>query len=303
MHPILFTIPVPDFLSESGLPIRAFGAMVAIGFLVGSHLLGKLAARYGDDPEGDPDRYAKITIWILVGVILGARLMYVGVEVGQELVAETPDPQSVGRSFLDEPLRMLAFWEGGLVMYGGFIGAVLLGMWSARREGVRPIHAFDLGVVAGFVGLAIGRVGCYLVGDDFGAIVPEAYASLPWPITLTVPDPLPEQSLFGEENRGQVLWATQNWMTINALILAAFAFWRLKHRRYTGQVCLWVVLLYAITRSVIESFRGDSVRGLWFGGAISTSQLVSLVAGAGALFFLIRFRGRRDAAPAGGAAA
>ena len=282
MHPILFTIPLPEFLSDSGLPIRSFGAMVAIGFLVGSHLLGNLAARHGDDPEGDPERYARITIWILIGVILGARLMYVGVEVGQELIAATPNPNSIGRKFLDEPSRMLAFWEGGLVMYGGFIGAVVLGMGAATREGVRPVHAFDLGVVAGFVGLAIGRIGCYLVGDAFGAIVPEAYASLPWPITLTVPDPLPEQSLFGDANRGQVLWATQNWMTINALILAAFAWWRLRNRRYTGQVCLWVVLLYAITRSAIESFRGDSVRGLWFGDTVSTSQLVSLIAGLGA---------------------
>ena len=132
MNPILFNLPFLD------IPIRAFGAMVAIGFLVGSHILGKLAERYGDDRENDPERYAKITIWILVGVIFGARAMYVVVEVLRELTAETPTTTSVGRAFLDSPLSMLAFWEGGLVMYGGFIGSIALGMWCARRETVRP---------------------------------------------------------------------------------------------------------------------------------------------------------------------
>src|SRR6185295_9639935 len=98
----------------------------------------------------------------------------------------------VGREFLSNPLKIFAVWEGGLVMYGGMFGAITFGMWAAKREKLRPLNALDIGMVAGFVGLAIGRVGCLLVGDDYGRVVPAKYAHLPFPITLRVPSPLPE---------------------------------------------------------------------------------------------------------------
>ena len=282
MHPILFKIP------GLGFPIRSFGVMLAIGFIVGSWLLGKLAERYGDDPKQDPARYSRITVWVLAGVVIGARLMYVVVEIcrGSE----------VGKEFLSDPFKVFAVWEGGLVMYGGMFGAILGGMWCAKREKVRALHAFDLGMVAGFVGQAIGRVGCLLVGDDYGRVVPEKYAHLPFPITLRVPSPLPEGSLFGTANEGKVLWATEPWMSAKALIVAFVCWQILRRRRYTGQVALWGVLLYAILRSAVEVFRGDEVRGVWFGGTVSTSQIVSAATGLAALVLIARNRDRRDPA-------
>ena len=280
MHPILFKIPGLDF------PVRSFGVMLAIGFLVGSWLLTRLAARHGDDPKGDPERYSQLTVWILVGVVLGARALYIVVEMGQG----TP----VGHEFRAQPWKMLAVWEGGLVMYGGLIGACTLGMWAARKSRLRVLHALDLGLVAGFVGLAIGRVGCFLVGDDYGKVVPQAWQHLPWPITLRVPDPLPEGCLFGEEHAGKLLWATENWMSAKALLIAFVGWQLLKRRRYAGQVSLVCLLMYAVLRGGIEFFRGDTVRGLWFGGAISTSQVISIAAGLLCVVLLFRNRGRRD---------
>lgn len=281
MHPIIVTI--------FGFPIRAFGLMVAIAFLVGSHILTRLAARFGDDPKGDPARYSQITVWVVVGVILGARLMYVIVEVS--------GGTEQGHDFLSHPWLILAIWKGGLVMYGGLIGGIALGMWSARRLGVRAIHALDLGLVAGFVGQSIGRVGCLLVGDDFGKQVPERFQHLPFPITLRVPNPLPPESMFGAENAGKVLWATEPMMSIKALIVAFIGWQILKHRRYAGQAALWMVLSYAILRSSVEMLRGDRVRGLWFGGAISTSQLVSIFAALIAIALLIKNRNTRNFLP------
>ena len=288
MYPILFTIPGVNF------DLPAFGAMVALGFIVGSHLLGKLSAKYGDDKENDPDRYAQITVWVLVGVVLGARAMYVIVEVLRELTAETPSTNSVGRAFLDDPLTMLAIWQGGLVMYGGLFGAAVGGMWCARRLKIRALHALDLGLSAGFFGLAIGRIGCLLVGDDFGAIVPEGSRELPFPITIQIPETLRAGSLFGAENAGQVLWATQPWMSINAVFLGLFGYWLLRRRKYVGQVSLILVLTYSIGRFIIENFRGDAIRGVWFDGAISTSQLVSIVIGTLAILLLLKNRGRSE---------
>lgn len=278
MHPILFELP-------GGFPIRSFGVMLALGFLLGSWILTRLVLRFSVDPERDVETYGAIPVWVLVGVVAGARLAYVAVEVAKG--------SQVGQGFVSDPFSVLFVWQGGLVMFGGMFGGMAAGAWCARRHRLPVAHAVDLGVTAAFFGQALGRVGCLLVGDDYGAVVPEAYRDLPFPITLRVPEVLPEQSLFGAENAGEVLWATQPWMTINALAIGLIALWLLGRRRYPGQVALVVVVLYSITRFVIESFRGDSVRGTWFDGAISTSQLVSIVAGAGALVLLVLLRKRR----------
>lgn len=284
MHPYLVSFDLP-FGSEP-FHLRSFGVMVALGFLLGAHLYQRIAAKYGDDPAEDPLRYSRITLWILIGVFAGARALYVIVEILRG--------SDTGHAYLSRPWLMLFFWEGGLVMFGGLIGACLLGTWSARREGVRPMHALDLGLTVGFVGQAVGRIGCLLVGDDFGARVPEHLRSLPFPLTIHVPDPLPPGSLFGAENAAQVLWATQIWMSLNALLLAFIAWRILRGRRYTGQVTLWLLFLYCVTRFVIEGFRGDTIRGVWFGGALSTSQLIALVAGLVLAALLFRFRRRVD---------
>jgi len=114
---------------------------------------------------------------------------------------------------------------------------------------------------------------------------------------VKVPSPLPDGSLFGAENAGQVLWATQPWMSLNALALGLVAWSILRKRRYTGQVTLWTLLLYSITRYVIEAFRGDTLRGIWLGGLASTSQIISVVAGVFAAAMLVRMRGRSDPLP------
>ncbi|HVQ26704.1 MAG TPA: prolipoprotein diacylglyceryl transferase family protein, partial [Planctomycetota bacterium] len=61
-----------------------------------------------------------------------------------------------------------------------------------------------------------------------------------------------------------------------ALAVAGVAYLVLKRRRYFGQVAGVVLIQYSITRAVIEMFRGDDVRGVWFGGAVSTSQIIAV---------------------------
>jgi len=172
---------------------------------------------------------------------------------------------SVGYDFIHDPIKIALIWEGGLVMYGGFFGAMLLAAWASRRRQLNPLNAFDTGLVAGFVGQAVGRWGCLLVGDDYGSVVPEGYRNLPFPITITVPslewlEANPE-SLFDKSLAGEVLWATQPWMSINALCVALVGWWVLKRRRWFGQVAVVILIHYSITRFLIESCRGESVRG------------------------------------------
>ncbi len=325
MHPVLFEIP------GIGFPIRSFGVLAAAGIFLGIYLWGRLLARYGDDPGKDPARGSQAALWIVIGVFVGARLMYVGVETARYLHAdvtpamerwleerrsatapplpveerETARDVAVGYDFLHDPIRILFLWQGGLVMYGGLIGGILAGAWSARRHGLDLWNSFDTALIASFVGLAVGRWGCLLVGDDYGKVAPERWQHLPFPITIRVPslewlNAHPE-SLFDHELAGKVLWATQVWMSVNALLVALVGWIVLRRRQRYGTAGAVMLILYAITRFGIEMFRGDSIRGIWFDGALSTSQIVSIGIGFAGLVLLVLRPGRR-LVPGGGQA-
>ena len=317
MHPVLFELPF-------GLPIRSFGVTVAVGILLGIWVWGRLAERYGDDPREDPQRISQVALWAVIGVLVGARLMYVAVETSRYLASDvtheeierarsasggmTPEERdealevAVGHDFLDDPFKVFLIWEGGLVMYGGLIGGILFGILSARSHGLKVWNALDTALIGAFIGLSIGRWGCLLVGDDYGGQVPPEWVDSFRPIhlagggeigpfTVRVPDAewlaANPESLFGRSLAGEVLWASQPWMSINAIVIALVGYLLLKRRTWCGQAAAFMIGHYAITRFVIEAFRGDEIRGVWFGG-LSTSQLVSVVGLGISIFLLVK---------------
>ena len=206
-----------------------------MGFLVGLTVVTKLAARYGNDPEKDPLNIADVSWWILIGVILGGRLAFVLVNF---------------KHYASHPGDILKIWEGGLVMYGGLILAVLLGVWKAKRLGMPAWQSLDYGLTAGFLGQAIGRIGCFLVGDDYGAPT-----DVPWAVTF--PEPLRAGSAFPPELSTVAVHPTQFYMMLKALALFGLGMWLLKRKRFHGQVALALMMGYAVLRFVVEMFRFD----------------------------------------------
>jgi len=229
--PELFTIPFLDF------PLRAFGLLVATGFLVGVSVGSKLAARHGSDLKNDPEKFADVSWWVLIGVILGARIAFVIVNA---------------EHYIDHPGDILKIWEGGLVMYGGLIGAITMGAIKANRLGMPKWQTLDYGITAGFLGQAIGRLGCLAVGDDFGAPT-----NLPWAISF--PDPLPTGSAFPAELSTVPVHPTQLYMSAKALSLFFLGKWLLNNKKFHGQVSAILLMAYAVLRYIIEFFRFDMV--------------------------------------------
>ncbi|MBL8694054.1 MAG: prolipoprotein diacylglyceryl transferase [Planctomycetes bacterium] len=238
MWPILFSIPGLQW------PVYSFGAMIAIAFFVGSLYLERLAQRFGDDPANDPAKYSSLALWLLFGIIGGGRILYVLVH---------PE-EFFGGSVVSSISAIVQIWNGGLVFYGGFIATFLIGMWKIRSYKLRRWHAADLGMIAGFLGLGIGRIGCLLVGDDHGRLCDP---SLPFPIAITIPDPIPEKSFFPAEWAGKTVYATQIYMMVNGFGLALLGRWLLGRRKFAGQVTFIMMGIYAVTRGIIEYFRGD----------------------------------------------
>lgn len=156
MYPVVFEI--------FGFPISSFGVMLAVGFLAGTWLTARRMAEMGLDPEGA----TTMLIYAMVGGIGGSKLYFA----------------------LDMWLRGdLPFFEAllsraGITFYGGLLGAITL-VWIGTRIHHIPTGPFFNAVcLAGALGQAFGRLGCFLVGDDYGR--PTA---LPWGIAF--PDGAP----------------------------------------------------------------------------------------------------------------
>src|SRR3990172_4508770 len=140
----LFRIPIPFIGSVA---IYGFGLMLVVGWLAGTWV-GSWRARR----EGLKVDIADLGFWMLIGGIVGARLFYV-VQHGQRF-----------GGLLD----FFKIWEGGLVWYGGVIGAVVTFIWQVRRKKLPAWKLCDVLAPAVALGMAFGRVGCFLNGCCYG---------------------------------------------------------------------------------------------------------------------------------------
>ncbi|HJT70822.1 MAG TPA: prolipoprotein diacylglyceryl transferase [Terriglobales bacterium] len=147
------------------IPINWYGFTFLLGFLIAARLVIKWAPQYSVPQQ----TVEGLLIWVFAGVLVGARLYYVA--------------QNDLNSYLAEPWRVLAVWEGGLAFFGGLFGATLAAYVYCRRTGLRFLTAADLFAPAIPIGAAIGRISCGLDGMDYGT--PTA---LPWGVVYTNPN-------------------------------------------------------------------------------------------------------------------
>lgn len=227
---------VPELFRIGDFSISTFGVMLATAFLVGTWITARRMAEEGLDPE----KATVILIYVMAGGIAGSKL-YFAVDV------------SLREGI---PFTSLLFARDGITWYGGLILATAVGAIGCRRNGI-PIKTFaDCTAVAGAVGQAIGRVGCFLVGDDYGAPT-----DLPWgvafprgaPPTL---DPVHPTQLY------EIAW----------LLCVAALLWKRRHRSpfLFGEY----VALNGLGRMVIEIWRVNPKMALgltepqWIGGGL-----------------------------------
>ncbi len=147
MYPELFTI--------FGFTVSTFGLMLAAAFLVGSWITGLRMEEEGLDSE----QAYRILVYVIIGGILGSKLYY-AVDVSIR----------TGRPFSE-----LLFARDGITWYGGLILATVVGAIGCRINKI-PVKIFaDCAAVAAAIGQSIGRVGCFLVGDDYGRVTDVAW--------------------------------------------------------------------------------------------------------------------------------
>ena len=126
------------------------GIFTALAVAGGVWLALRLGARRGISPE----LVSTVATWAVVGGIIGARLFHVLDHLPQ---------------YAQDPLSALAVWQGGIAVYGAFIGGVVAGGFAAWRAKADPWPLLDIAAPAMLVGQAIGRLGCLSNGDAWGA--------------------------------------------------------------------------------------------------------------------------------------
>jgi len=249
MHPVLFQI--------GSFKIHTYGVFVALGFLTGILLARREAKRVGEDP----DRISDLAFYIIIVAIVGSRLMYIIV---------------YRKHFMENPLDMVKIWSGGLIYFGGLIPALLISVWYIRKHCMPVWRTIDIMAPPVAFGQALGRLGCFSAGCCYGK-----ETTLPWAVTFSDPESL---AILGVP-----LHPTQLYSSLNAFLIFLILTVVKRFKKFDGLLIWLYTLLYSITRSIIEIFRGDD-RGFIIGGVLSVSQFIGIILGLISLFMLLYLR-------------
>lgn len=267
-----------------GIPIHTYGLLLASGFISAVTLSAWLAQREWPGEEGEKKReqILDLSFWVLIGALVGSRVLFI-------IVTWKEYENNLGAIFS---------LSGGLVFYGGLIGAAIAAFFYARKHQIDFLRLADIAMPAVSLGQCLGRLGCFSAGCCWGDVAPKAY-----PLGVHFPGSA-AQDLFGGlgktpsmafssqvadgryvvETTGQVThqlvdgavkiseWVgqhghtlpvhpTQLYESLGQLVLFVALLTLRRFRRFHGQIFGMWLMAYAILRSSVELFRGDLERG------------------------------------------
>ena len=256
---------VPNELFVGAVNVYAYGFMLTIAFIVGTIITVYAAKRERVDSEIILD----LIFSIIIGALIGARIMYVVLKLDEFLTYETTmiGDQEQLKFLLMPTLRKIgAIHQGGLSVHGGVIGAMLLSAAYTKIKHLNYWKLADLFAPALALGTAIGRIGCYLNGCCYGVTCknPDAWYAISFPLnshTGVTPEPRHAAQLY--------------MMALNLIIFFILR-GMYKDRKFDGHVFLMWIALYSIARFFQEFFRFEVSSDVLF-GTITVAQLASVI--------------------------
>ncbi len=282
MYPIFFEFP--DWIPLlGGQPVTSFGVFMLLSFLTAGYVLRAELRRVGEDPEKAWD----FVFMAVIGGIVGAKGYYILLNWGD---------------LVRDPVGMI-FARGGLVWYGGFLLATALVIWEIRRQEMHVPSVADLMAPALALAYAVGRVGCFMVGDDWGRPTDSVFGvRFPRGTPATTVQNI--EQMFGitvdpalVEKYGQVVpvHPTQLY-EVGMSTLIFFVLWRMRdHGHRKGWLFLLWLVLAGIERFLVEFLRAKDDR---FFGVLTLAQVISLAIVAFGVVGLMKSRGAGASAEA-----
>ena len=246
----------PELFKVGPFTVYTYGVLLAASYLLGLRLAMWRAKKWGLDPN----RVLDLGIYIIIAALVGAKLLLLVVDFDQ----------------FKDPRELLNLARLGGVFYGGLLLAVAVAFWYISRHRMpfwTTCDVFAPGIALGHV---TGRLGCLAAGCCYGKPT-----DVPWAIVFT--NPLAAANVGTP--LGIPLHPTQLYEAGAALIiLTLLLLTERRGRPFAGRTFWSYMFLYAVSRYIIEMYRGDP-RGTVF-GIFSTSQFISVVLGPLSLFML-----------------
>ena len=240
----------PDLIRIGNFHIATYGVMAALGMILGLTVVFHLARKQGLDP----DKMWNLGVLVVFAGIVGSKLLYIINEWGDMY-------HSLGDVFT------LSTMQAGGVFSGGLLLAIIVAIWYLRSNKIAFLPAADVFAPGIAIGHALGRVGCFAAGCCYGRPTSE-----PWGVIFTNPK---ANEITGTP-LGVRIHPTQLYEMVAELINFAILYYLATRKKFEGEVIGLYLFLYGIERFVIEFFRGDGGRGTMFGGALSTTQVISI---------------------------
>ena len=245
---------IRELFSIGPLSISPFGVMLMLAFLAAYWQLSWGLRRLD---AGDADDASALMLWAGLVGIAGGKVYYAA---------------------LYQDWRLL-FDRSGLVWYGSFLAGAAAVLWQMRRRRLPAWRTADAAALGLALGYAIGRIGCFLVGDDYGRPT-----GLPWAVAFPVGLPPTYagdlRRDFGVDVPASVsddtllrVHPTQVYETLAALGIWALGLWLLRRRPREGTVALAVLALLAVERFLVELVRVKDDR---FFGPFTIAQTIAV---------------------------
>lgn len=272
----------PTAFTVFGIEIQWYGIIIACGLLLAVFYCFPRMKKFGIDA----DRATDAVIGGVIGGIIGARLYFVAMK-WKEYRHD---------SLKDTFLAVINTRNGGLAIYGGIIGALIVGLTVCRIKKVRFLPMLDIAVLGFLIGQGIGRWGNFVNQEAFGINTDSLFGMTGGRIQHIINS---EMQIGGSmyENGLEMMWEKpvhpcflyeSVWCLLGFVILAFYS----KHRRYDGQLLLMYMAWYGAERAVVEGLRTDSLMI----DNLRISQLVSVIIFVGSIILqiIIGLKVKRD---------
>ncbi len=256
MHPQLFTFQVPDFLSNlfnsQEITVYTYGVCIVLGTVIAS-LYTKWRAKKDLTIIELSNSFFYI---IFIAGFIGGKLFY----------------------YLEKPIYyiknlhlLLDNFSGGFVFYGSFITIIPFVIWYLKKYRMPILPMLDILAITTLIVHSIGRLGCFFGGCCYGKPT-NAFTGMIFPKT-----------------NGVHVHPSQLYEITALLLIMGILFYYKKKQQFSGQLFLLYISFYAISRAILELFRGDK-RGYIINQYLSHSQLVALLMLIGASFFYLKLK-------------
>lgn len=242
----------PVLIQFDGFGIPSYGTMLVVSFIVALALVKRRARRFNIPPA----IIENLAFWLMIGVIIGGRMMYVIFHLNE----------------FSDFISIFEIWNGGMMFFGGFIGAFVAGLFYVKKQRLSVLMLSDIISPSIALGEFFTRIGCFLNGCCFG--IP---TSLPWGVQF------PPGSFAHSAGFESSIHPTQLYSSLFGLLLFFFLQKISNRQYYRGEVFSYFLIFYGDFR-----FGVDFVRYYEDSPNFIINQVISFAIVASGIFLLLK---------------